>query len=57
MLPRPATLGGNARRADGVTTTLGPAFTTTVRMVNRVHRGATDGRAECRATGYGPLCR
>src|SRR5689334_24661405 len=44
--PRPATLGGNAGRADGMTATLGAPFTTAVRMVNRVHRGAADGRPD-----------
>ena len=44
-LARAAALGGHARRADRMAATLGAAFTTTVRMVDRVHRRAADVRA------------
>src|SRR5258707_15761124 len=44
VLPRTATLGRHARGADRMTATLGASFATAVRMVDRVHRGAADGR-------------
>ena len=45
FLASSAALGADARWTDRVATTLGPTFTTTVWVIDRVHRGTTNVRA------------